>query len=109
MSSHVPPRRFSRRAAALLFAFALAAAGSTPDLAPTPPITQTVTAPASPSPTLPPTPTPTASPTPTPSPTLSPTPSPTPTPSLPPPLIDGPELVGAGVQHCPGTTASAGQ
>ena len=102
MSSHVRPRRLSRGAVALLFALALAAAGCATNLAPTPPVAQTVTASASPSPTLP-TPTPAASPTPTPSPT------PRPTPSLPPPVIDGPELVGAGVQHCPGTTGSAGQ
>jgi hypothetical protein len=104
MSPQTRLRRPRRGIVPLLVAFALGAsvAACATDVVPPPSVVATVAdSPASTS-TAPPSasPTPPATPRPTPKPT--PTPEPTPT------IVDGPNLVGAGVNHCPGT-AKKGQ
>jgi hypothetical protein len=103
MPSHLPARRFFRGVgpliAALGFAFAVAACAS--DVVP-PPSTEpasTVAPAASTAPSVTASPTPTQSP--APSPTLSATPIVTPRPT--PTVIDGPNIVGSNIGHCPGT------
>jgi hypothetical protein len=77
------------------FAFALAVAGCATDVVP--PVSVEPGRTDAATPTLTATPTPTPSPTPTRSPTPTATPTPTPV------IVDGPNLAGVGVKHCPGT------
>lgn len=107
MSSNPGLRRPLRGAPALLVAFVLAliAAGCATDIAP--PATTQPTTTDSPAPTPTATPTSTPSPTPTRTPTATPRPTLTPVPT--PTVVDGPDLAGVGVRHCPGTAAVGAQ
>jgi len=104
MSPQTRLRRPRRGLLPLLAAFAivLSVAACATDVLPPPSVAATDTASAAPSSTA------TAGPTLSPASTPSPTPRPTPTPTFTPTIVDGPNVVGDGVKHCPGKV-KAGQ